>query len=233
MSYVYVLFPLTIFLMSLSTSTKGTLYLDANLLPIYGLIKPKRTQSNVNLVHDSADLVSQPSCWIQFGNYIEGFWNGVITDSKNAVNLIEQSNMRTVNGKERQIDHHFSLRLDEDEEEEVWYLECKNNLAFDSQKTKAANLGILELVKALLAQKSGYFCPTIATVPDNLYKKYKNKGITVYGVNDILEVIDAPFTSDEYFAYFKQCKPLWRGLLGVETPDKVSQRRLKCSLDLL
>ncbi len=223
MSYEYVLFPLTIFLMSLSTE-----YLEANYLPIYTNIKAKLTESFICLAHDCADIVSHPSVWIQYGNEIEAFWNKVISDSERAENLIEESNMRTVNGAERQIDHFFRVN-----QVEKWYLECKNNLSFDSQKTKAANLGIQELVVALNAQKSGYFCPMLDVIPNSLYKKYKNKGITVYGVKDILEVVDAPFTCEEYFAYIKQCKPLWRELLGIETVKKVSPRVLHGSLDLL
>jgi hypothetical protein len=185
--------------------TKGTkathpmTYLETNLLPLVLSITPKQTESHILAALGLSDRVSQQSILIAFGERIEQFWNQVISDCSNAVNLIESSNLIDVNGRQRQIDHLFSI------DDWIYYLESKCNLNFDSEKVRASNEKVNAIADTIGGDISAaYFVPVVATVSNTEKKKYANKGMNVWGVNDLLEFIDAPFTSEEYFTFLRE-----------------------------
>jgi len=173
-------------------------YLEENLLPLVFSIKPKQTESYILQALGLDDRVSPQSILIAFGERIEQFWNTVISDSLVAQNLIEESNLIDVNGRTRQIDH--LLRI-----EETWYLESKCNLNFDSEKVRASNDKIKDIASTLgVDVKSGYFVPVVPEISKSEKTKYNNKGMEVYGVNWMIETIQAPFTSEEYFTFLRE-----------------------------
>ena len=174
-------------------------YLEENLLPLVFSIKAKKTESHILGSLGLDDRVSPQSILIAFGERIEQFWNIVISDSLVAQNLIEESNLIDVNGRTRQIDHLFRLLC------ETWYLESKCNLNFDSEKVRASNDKIKDISSVLgVNVRSGYFVPVVAEVSKKEKTKYNNKGVEVYGVNWMIETINAPFTSEEYFTFLRE-----------------------------
>lgn len=173
-------------------------YLEDNLIPLVLSIKPKQTESYILQALGLDDRVSPQSILIAFGERIEQFWNTVISDSLIAQNLIEESNLIDVNGRIRQIDHLFRI-------DETWYLESKCNLNFDSEKVRASNDKIRDITSTLgMNVKSGYFVPVVPEISKSQKTKYNNKGVEVYGVNWMIETIQAPFTSDEYFTFLRE-----------------------------
>ena len=101
-------------------------YLEAKLLPLIEGIKPKQSESyTLNAL--GLERQSSQSILIAFGERIEQFWNTVISGSFSE-NLIEKTNLTSVNGKVRQIDHNFISQNDNVN----YYLESKCNLNFDS-----------------------------------------------------------------------------------------------------
>jgi hypothetical protein len=173
-------------------------YLEDNLLPLVLSIKPKMTESHILQALGLGDRISPQSILIAFGERIEQFWNAVISDSLVAQNLIEKSNMIDVNGRTRQIDHLFRTG-------ETWYLESKCNLNFDSEKVRASNEKIKGIAGVLgLSVKAGYFVPVVAEVSQSEVKKYARKGVEVYGVNWMIDTVQAPFTAEEYFSFLRE-----------------------------
>jgi hypothetical protein len=175
-----------------------TAYLETNLLPLMLSINAKQTESHILAALGLDERVSPQSILIAFGERIERFWNQVISDS-NANNLIEETNLLDVNDRQRQIDHLFEI------DGQNYYLECKCNLNFDSEKIRASN----DKVNAIRDTIGGnvfaaYFVPVVPTVSSAEQTKYANKGMNVWGVNDMLSVINAPFTSDEYFTFLRE-----------------------------
>lgn len=174
-------------------------YLEENLLPLVLSIKPKKTESYILQSLGLDDRVSSQSILIAFGERIEQFWNNVISDSLIAQNLIEESNLIDVNGRTRQIDHLMRII------DQVFYLESKCNLNFDSEKIRASNDKIKDITSVLgVNVKSGYFVPVVAEISKSEKTKYNNKGMEVYGVNWMIETIQAPFTSEEYFTFLHE-----------------------------
>ena len=173
-------------------------YLEQTLLPLILTIKPKKTESYILQALGLDDRVSPQSILIAFGERIEQFWNTVISDSLVAQNLIEESNLIDVNGRTRQIDHLFRIV-------ETWYLESKCNLNFDSEKVRASNDKINDITSVLgVNVKSGYFVPVVPEISKSDKTKYNNKGVEVYGVNWMIDTIQAPFTSEEYFTFLRE-----------------------------
>ena len=173
-------------------------YLEAKLLPLIEGIKPKQSESyTLNAL--GLERQSSQSILIAFGERIEQFWNTVISGSFSE-NLIEKTNLTSVNGKVRQIDHNFISQNDNVN----YYLESKCNLNFDSEKIKASNRKINEVKTALNADVGAYFVPVLAEIPQKEVTKYNNKGLEVFGVNWLLTKIDAPFTSEEYFNFMRE-----------------------------
>ncbi len=163
-------------------------------------IKPKKTESYILRALGKNSFVSQQSILIAFGDRIEKFWNMVISDSAIANNLIEDNNMINVNGRMRQIDILFNLY-----EFHCYYLECKCNLNFDSEKIIASNEKVIDVANSIGKDvKFGYFVPVVPEISKVELAKYNNKGINVYGVNWMIETIQAPFTSDEYFTFLRE-----------------------------
>ena len=173
-------------------------YLEAKLLPLIEGIKPKQSES-YTLSALGLERQSSQSILIAFGERIEQFWNTVISGSYSE-NLIEKTNLTSVNGKVRQIDHNFISQNDNVN----YYLESKCNLNFDSEKIKASNRKINEVKTALNADVGAYFVPVLAEIPQKEVTKYNNKGLDVFGVNWLLTKIDAPFTSEEYFNFMRE-----------------------------
>ena len=173
-------------------------YLEAKLLPLIEGIKPKQSES-YTLSALGLERQSSQSILIAFGERIEQFWNTVISGSFSD-NLIEKTNLTSVNGKVRQIDHNFISQNDNVN----YYLESKCNLNFDSEKIKASNRKINEVKTALNADVGAYFVPVLAEIPQKEVTKYNNKGLDVFGVNWLLTKIDAPFTSEEYFNFMRE-----------------------------
>lgn len=173
-------------------------YLEDNLLPLILSIKPKQTESYILQALGLDDRVSPQSILIAFGERIEQFWNTVISDSLVAQNLIEESNLIDVNGRTRQIDHLFRI-------DATWYLESKCNLNFDSEKVRASNDKIKDITSVLgMNVNAGYFVPVVPEISKSERTKYNNKGVEVYGVNWMIETIQAPFTSEEYFTFLRE-----------------------------
>ena len=173
-------------------------YLETKLLPLIEGIKPKQSESyTLNAL--GLERQSSQSILIAFGERIEQFWNTVISGSFSE-NLIEKTNLTSVNGKVRQIDHNFISQNDNVN----YYLESKCNLNFDSEKIKASNKKINEVKTALNADVGAYFVPVLAEIPQKEVTKYNNKGLEVFGVNWLLTKIDAPFTSEEYFNFMRE-----------------------------
>jgi hypothetical protein len=173
-------------------------YLEQTLLPLILTIKPKQTESYILQALGLDDRVSPQSILIAFGERIEQFWNLVISDSLVAQNLIEESNLIDVNGRTRQIDHLFRIV-------ETWYLESKCNLNFDSEKVRASNDKINDITSVLgVNVNSGYFVPVVPEISKSDKTKYNNKGVEVYGVNWMIDTIQAPFTSEEYFTFLRE-----------------------------
>lgn len=173
-------------------------YLTENLLPLVLSIKPKKTESYILQALDLDDRVSPQSILIAFGERIEQFWNIVISDSPIAQNLIEESNLITVSGRVRQIDHLFRT-------EETWYLESKCNLNFDSEKIRASNDKIKSITSELGTNvKSGYFVPVVPEIGKVERNKYNKKGFDLYGVNWMIDTVQAPFSSEEYFTFLRE-----------------------------
>ena len=137
---------------------------------------------------------------IQFGNNIEIFWNKVFSYCSGVQNLIEDNDRIDVNGKSRQIDCLFKTI-----NSLIYYLEMKCNLDFDSEKVKASNAKVQEISNVVGANVSGYFCPVADEIDGSVNVKYNNKGLKVFSVNDVIEIIgdECPFTSEEYFSFLK------------------------------
>lgn len=174
-------------------------YLEDNLLPLVMSIKPKKTESHILSALGLDDRISPQSILIAFGERIEKFWNLVISDSLVAQNLIEESNLIDVNGRTRQIDHLFRI------DQIVRYLESKCNLNFDSEKVRASNDKIKDISSVLGENvKAGYFVPVVPEITKSEKTKYNNKGMEVYGVNWMIDTINAPFTSEEYFTFLRE-----------------------------
>jgi len=176
---------------------KGAAYLEANLLPLILSIKPKKNNSDTVKGFLGLDRISSQSIVISLGNHLETFCNKVISDSERVNNVIKLDNMVNVAGKLRQVDHCF----DDIESAVRVYLESKCNLNFDSEKIKASNAKLVEVKEALNADVAAYFVPVVAEIRKSDLVKYNNKGIQVYGMNWLLDQLNAPFTSEEYFTY--------------------------------
>ena len=146
------------------------------------------------------ERISKQSIVISLGNHLEGFWNQVASDAPNVNNLIELNNMVNVAGKLRQVDHYFE---DLDEGTKL-YLESKCNLDFDSEKSKSSNTKILQVQEALGADLGAYFVPTTDVIDKKDLVKYNKKGLQVYGVEWILQQINAQFTCVEYFTFGRE-----------------------------
>jgi len=173
-------------------------YLEETMLPLMLSINARKTSSHILSALGMDDRVSPQSILIAFGERIEQFWNQVLSDCEGVTNLIEDSNLIDVNGRTRQIDHLFKIS-------ETYYLESKCNLTFDSEKVRASNDKIKAVSSAIGDDvKAAYFVPVVPTVCKKELTKYNNKGMQVWGVNDLLSVINAPFTSEEYFTFLKE-----------------------------
>ena len=84
-------------------------------------------------------------------------------------------------------------------------LESKCNLNFDSEKVRASNDKIKDITSVLgVNVKAGYFVPVVPEISKSDKTKYNNKGVEVYGVNWMIETIQAPFTSEEYFTFLHE-----------------------------
>jgi len=77
------------------------------------------------------------------------------------------------------------------------------NLNFDSEKIKASNKKINEVKNALGADEGAYFVPVVRDIPQKELTKYNNKGLNVYGVNWLLNQINAPFSENDYFTFLE------------------------------
>ena len=177
-------------------------YLDNNLLPLMEDMKGKDTNSDILISLGLSNRGSTQSFVIQFGNRIEIFWNKVFSDFTK--NHLEFGDLIEVDGKERQIDHLFSTDNGD------FYLESKCNLNFDSEKSKASNKKVGEVLGEInrqfgLKATGSYFVPVVDVIPNSDRVKYNNKGLTVLGVTDLFNILpDIPFTKREYFTYLKE-----------------------------
>ena len=175
-------------------------YLKKTLTPLINDITVSMTDS-LQLKIFQIDDDSKQSILIQMGNVWETFWNTVFSEYAN--NLLENGNLIKVDGKNRQIDHLFSSKENADV---LYYFESKCNLNFDSEKTPASNRKVAEVSETIKNENPeketlhGYFIPCIIDVSPEMIKKYKN--IKLYGVRDVLSIIDGlPFTIEEFEHY--------------------------------
>ena len=70
-------------------------------------------------------------------------------------------------------------------------------------RVKASNKKINEVKNALGADEGAYFVPVVRDIPQKELTKYNNKGLNVYGVNWLLNQINAPFTENDYFTFLE------------------------------
>lgn len=190
------------------------------------------TQSFILDLLGESDRISVQSILIAAGDRFEEFWNKVISDcaEKNLIadteidqgvykksgkgfkkgdpkpkkkkkNNTIQVGMKMKKGKKvpdiRQIDHFFKmmgLRI---------YMESKCNLNFDTEKIVASNKKVLELTKALKADKGVYFVPVLIDIPEKVRSVYSKEGIDIWGVSDILNLFDVPFTTQEFVDFMR------------------------------
>lgn len=177
-------------------------YLEDNLLPLMLSITPKKVESYIDLCLGWEPENSVQSIRIQFGNNIEEFWNKVISDAKNAKNLITENNMIMVGNDERQLDHLFEYTVGENVRR--IYLESKCNLNFDSEKDKASNAKIKAVLATMEDVTGGYFNPVVDIVPHKWQVKYAKKKMNIIGVSEMMQMIDCPFTIEEYFSFLNE-----------------------------
>lgn len=177
-------------------------YLKEKLTPLIDEISVSMTDS-LQLKIFGIEDDSKQSILIQMGNVWETFWNTVF--SEYATNLLENGNLIKVDGKNRQIDHLFSSKQNGDI---LYYFESKCNLNFDSEKTPASNRKVMEVSETIEKENPnkktlhGYFIPCVIDVSPEMIKRYKH--IKLYGVRDVLSIIDGlPFTLKE-FEYYLQ-----------------------------
>ncbi len=190
--------------------TTGIAYLEENLLPLFLSLNSPCTDSYTMIAAGLGDTISHSSVLNQVGNKLETFFKKVTSDSDSVDNLIEQSDKMIVNGKNRQIDLLMKLYPGANRKllAKIFYLECKCNLEFDSEKRPASNLKVKEVTSALKELyghevSSGYFVPVLRTIPDKVQKRYPE--FNIYGVEWFLETINCTlFTVDEYFTFFKE-----------------------------
>ena len=171
-------------------------YFERNLLPLILAIKPsKKKKSNIRTV---LGLPSDPtqSVLIKVGTGLEKFWNTAASDSPIVKNLIEESDLIIVDGRERQMDYFFKVLC------ETWYLEGKCSLELDSEKMRASNQKIEDIALTIGGDvKYGYFLPASPEPTKKEKKKCEKMGMEVYGVNWMVDKIKPPFTSEDYFEF--------------------------------
>lgn len=218
---------------------KGFAYLHSTLLPLMETIQPTMTQSFILDILGESDRISLQSILIAAGDRLEEFWNKVISDcaeenliadkeidqgvykkngkgfkkgdpkpKKKKKNNTIQVGMKMKKGKKvpdiRQIDHFFKMiqRI---------YMESKCNLNFDTEKIVASNKKVLELTKALKADKGVYFVPVLIDIPEEIRSVYSKEGIDIWGVSDLLNLFDAPFTTQEFVDFMRsEVRPVLR-----------------------
>lgn len=182
-------------------------FITETLTPILERIETKMTESYSLQALGMEDMVSSQSILIQFGNRMEFFWNKVM--ETNGVSLIAstpktyykvgakkgQVRLWQKNDKvgSRQVDLFFT-----DKNGNKVYCEMKCCLNFDTEKVKASDEKVTKVGEALGADKSYYFCPVLDVISDETQAMVSH---TIIGVSDILEMVDAPFTSEELFSY--------------------------------
>lgn len=191
-------------------------YLHRNLLPLVESIEVNETESYTLECLGMGDVSSTSGFVVKMGLKLEEFWNKVIID--NAHSMITISNMITVNNKKRQMDMFF------EKNETLYYLECKSNVNFDSEKTKASD----EKVRAISEQVklshpthtlvSGYFMPNCKKIEKKYLTKYTNRGINIFGVNWLHSTLQCKeFTVEEYFTFLRDvCGPIAQQKLNIK-----------------
>lgn len=174
-------------------------YLIDNFRPLILSIEAKKTQSYIMEALGLDERCSQQSILIAVGDRVEKFWNKVISDSEGVVNLIEDTNLISVDGEQRQIDHCFRIG------DKIYYLESKCNLNFDTEKIKASNIKVKKVSAALGENLDvAYFVPVVRQPYESDIKKYSKHNLKVVGVEWIMERIQCQFTIDEYFDFFEE-----------------------------
>jgi len=172
-------------------------YLEETLLPLVLTIEPKNTESFILQALGMGDKNSQQSILIAFGDRIEKFWNQVFSDLKS--NLIEETNKVKVGNRNRQVDHFFTanngLKV---------YMESKCNLNFDTEKVRASNEKVAQVAEALGADRGVYFVPVLKVIPQEISDTYRKENCEIYGGEDLLSMINAPFTVKEYFNFLEE-----------------------------
>ena len=196
-----------------------TSYLTDTLLQLVESIEPKTTDSYIMSAIGKSETLSQQSILIAMGDRLEVFWNQVFSDF--ATNLIEdtteitgvykvgpkkgqnktktkKNNKVKVGKSNRQIDHYFVTKGGT-----KIYMESKCNLNFDTEKVVASNKKVGEVMDALGADQGVYFVPVLPIIPLEVMTEYYKNGREIFGVVDVLDLIDAPFTATEYFDFLK------------------------------
>ncbi len=230
------LLELDLFLLTILTMLSSTEYLDTHLRPLIESIDVKNSES-YTLDALGINMVSSQAILIAIGNRFEKFWNKVVTDStatKNELPFNYGTDKIKVNGKNRQVDHFFTVGR------RNIYLESKCNLTFDTEKKPESNEKI-EQVRCALSEvfgktDAGYYVPVLSDIPEELQNQYRSAGVPVYGVSDMFDWLDnqVPFTIEEYFGYIKNILgPIVRDKLSGRTHSKVSHGVTQKDMDLL
>ena len=205
----------------------STEYLDTHLRPLIESIDVKNSES-YTLDALGINMVSSQAILIAIGNRFEKFWNKVVTDSTATTNELPfnyGTDKIKVNGKNRQVDHFFTVG------ERNIYLESKCNLTFDTEKKPESNEKI-EQVRCALSEvfgetDAGYYVPVLSDIPEELQNQYRSAGVPVYGVSDMYRWLDGkiPFTMDEYFDFILNVLgPVVADKLGVPLHKPTTER---------
>jgi hypothetical protein len=83
-------------------------------------------------------------------------------------------------------------------------MESKCNLNFDTEKVRASNEKVGQVAEALSADRGVYFVPVLSNIPQDISETYRKENCEIYGVEDLLSMINAPFTVKEYFDFMKE-----------------------------
>ena len=183
--------------------TTADQYLRTNLLQLVEEIEQKPTDSDTLSCLGMGHISSTNSLVIQMGYVFEHFWNKVITDCSTSL-ITSADDMINIGNDKRQMDMLFVKN------HTVYYLECKSNVNFDSEKTKASDQKVRQITEAVVEQYndhkivSGYFMPNCREILKKYRTKYTNRGLNIFGVNWLHETLQCDiFTVDEYFTFLR------------------------------
>jgi len=161
----------------------------------------KRNSSLINSFYDISSNSSQ-SLSIKTGNVIEKFFNQVIEESTIVTQLLKELNFKKNNYYigEHQVDLLFLL------DNVVYHREIKTNLDLDNGKKRDIINREKEIV-ILLSNKYPNYTINSGILNPLLVSDHKEGKLgTINGINWICDIIQAPFTSEEFLLLGRHSK---------------------------